>query len=188
MLQNILLIHSAAETLIFWAGINSLHLLTYSFAQLLTYSFGCQLFHWCTALTTHLFRLLSAGLWSVLFNSSLLRCKTKPLMPPENSFTSMKLALVFKEMILIYVLPFWPRSIMICLDVEFFTDPSVRAGSGTKLNGGTGWHNVMQTSYQLISTSCGSVGPYSPRGIICCPLFACDTVMVHMFQDLDVQG
>lgn len=68
-------------------------------------------------------------------------------------------------MILIYVLPFWPRSIMICLYVEFFNDPSVGAGSRTKLSRGTGWHNVMQTSYQLILTSCGNVGPYSHSGL-----------------------
>lgn len=57
---------------------------------------------------------------------------------------------LFKEMILICLLPFWPRSIMICLYVEFFNYPSVHAGSRTKLNRGTGWHNVMQTFYQLV--------------------------------------
>lgn len=107
----------------------------------------CQLFHWCTAFTTHLFRLLSAR-WSLvcclisLFSGAKQNLWCHLRIP----FTSTKLALVFKEMILIYVLPFWPRSIMICLYVEFFNDPSVPAGSRTKLNRGTGWHNVMQTS------------------------------------------
>lgn len=45
----------------------------------------------------------------------------------------------------------------------------------------------MQTSYQLIFTSCGNVGPYSHSGITYCPLFVCDAVMVHTFQDLNVQ-
>lgn len=149
----------------------------------------CELFQWCTAPTTHLFRLLSArlifGLCCLisLFSGAKQNLWCHLRIP----FTSMKLALVFKEMILICLLPFWPRSIMICLYVEFFNYPSVRAGSRTKLNRGTGWHNVMQTSYQLIFTSCGNVGPYNHSRITYCPLFACDVVMVHTCQDLDVQ-
>lgn len=44
-----------------------------------------------------------------------------------------------------------------------------------------------ETSYPLIFTSFGNVGPYSHSGTADCPSFACDTVMVHTFQDLDVQ-
>lgn len=112
----------------------------------------CQLFQWCTAPTSHLFRLLSArlifGLCCLisLFSGAKQNLWCHLRIP----FTSMKLALVFKGTILICLLPFWPRSIMICLYVEFFNYPSVRAGSRTKLNRGTGWHNVMQTSYQLV--------------------------------------
>lgn len=122
----------------------------------------CQLFHRRTALATLLFKLLSAGLifgpccWISLFSGT----KQNLWCQLRNPFTSMKLALVFKEIILIYVILFWPGSIMICLYVVFFNYPSVRAGSRTKLNWKTGWHNTMQTSYQLIFTSCRNVDPY----------------------------
>ena len=163
-----------------WIGINSLHLLTYSFTQSVSF--------FTDALTNNLFKFLSAGL---IFGPCCLislfsGAKQNLWCQLRNPFTITKLALVFKEVILIYVLPFWPGSIMVCLYAVFFNYPSVHAGSRTKLNRKTGWHNTMKTSYQLIFTSCRNAGPYGHSVTVYCPLIACDTVVVHTLQDLDL--
>lgn len=148
----------------------------------------CQLFHWSTALRTHLFKLLSAGLiFCPCCLISFSGAKQNLWWQLRNPFTSMKLGLIFKEKI-IYILPFWPGSIMVRLYVVSFNEASVHAGSRTKLNRKTGWRNTVQTSYQLIFASRRNVGPYGhsrPKTMYCL-LFTWDAVLGHNFQDLDV--
>lgn len=136
-----------------WIGINSLHLLTHSFTQSVSFFTDLQLLQ----LFSSNFFLQGWSLVHVVESpSSQVQNKTS-----DASWESFhKYEIGSKEIILIYVLLFWPGSIMICLYVVFFNNPSVQAGSRIKLNWKTGWHNTMQTSYQLSFTSCRNVDPY----------------------------
>lgn len=136
-----------------WIGLNSLHPLASSVTQSVSFFTDGQLLQ---LVSPNFFLIFGPRCLISLFSGA-----TQNLWRQlRNPLTRVKLALVFREMIRIDVLPFWPGSIMVCLYVVFFNYPSAHAGSRTKLKRKTGWHNTMQTSYQLVFTSCRNIGRY----------------------------